>query len=291
MRVLVTGSNGFTGRYLVRELAQAGHEVLGLGESAGCDWQVPLQDAAGLAEAVDAIAPDAVVHLAALAFVGHDNPNAFYEVNLAGTRNLLAALAGARRPPGCVVLASSANVYGNQGREVLSEELCPNPANDYAVSKLAMEYMAATWRETLPIVVTRPFNYTGVGQPEHFVIPRIVAHFRRREPAIELGNLDVWRDFSDVRSVAQVYRALVEMAAPPVGQTLNIASGQCQSLRGILALCRELTGHDPELRTNPDRVRANEVTRLRGDTTRLHACIGDWWQPPLRETLRWMLEA
>ncbi|WP_077530417.1 NAD-dependent epimerase/dehydratase family protein [Vreelandella utahensis] len=289
MRVLVTGSNGFTGGYLVNELTQAGHDVVGLGNGAGNDWQVPLEDREGLAAAVAAIEPDAVVHLAALAFVGHDDPGAFYQVNLMGTRNLLAALTAAPSSPAAVVLASSANVYGNQERECLGEDLCPRPANEYAVSKLAMEHMAATWADTLPVVITRPFNYTGVGQPEHFVIPRIVAHFRRREPVIELGNLDVWRDFSDVRAVAAAYRALVE--TPPVGETLNIASGESHSLHEVLALCREITGHDPQVRSSAGLARRHEVTRLRGDTRRLDACIGNRWQPPLRETLRWMLEA
>ena len=150
-----------------------------------------------------------------------------------------------------------------------------------------MEYMARTWAERLPLTLVRPFNYTGIGQSEDYLLPKIVAHFRRRAPHIELGNLDVERDFSDVRTVANVYRRLLESPAP--GQTLNVCSGRGQSLRGVLELATELTGHRPELRVNPAFVRANEVRRLLGSKAALERHIGPVGGPTLRETLDWML--
>ena len=282
-RVLVTGLRGFTGRHLQPALEQRGWQVLGL--------QADLNDSAALADAVAQSKPHAVIHLAAIAFVGHGDAEAFYRTNLLGTRNLLAALAQQSEPPTRVILASSANIYGNQAAGTLDETTPPQPANDYAVSKLAMEYMARLWAEQLPITIVRPFNYTGAGQSEQFLLPKIVAHYQRRAATMELGNLDVWRDFSDVRAVADAYCALLD-APDAAGATVNICSGQSHSLREVIAMVEQLSGHTLQVQVNPAFVRANEVKTLQGDPTRLRALIGtDWRSPPLQDTLRWMLQA
>ncbi len=291
-RVLITGVQGFTGRYVAAELEQYGWDVWGLG-SQPSDMPhyhcADLADSDALRAVVESVRPDAVVHLAAIAFVGHGDADALYRVNLLGTRHLLAALAQSAKPPQCVLLASSANVYGNATEGVLTETAPPQPANDYAVSKLAMEYMAQLWRDKLPIVVTRPFNYTGVGQSGSFLLPKIVAHFQRRASVIELGNLHVWRDFCDVRAVATAYRRLLEVR--PSGHTVNVCSGRLHSLGEVLAMAQALTGHRMTVEVNPAFVRANEVKTLCGDASLLRRLVGDWDTPSLEDTLRWMLEA
>jgi nucleoside-diphosphate-sugar epimerase len=289
-RVLVTGSQGFTGRYMVEELVGSGYEVIGLGSNAGSEAgyiQVDLTDTEAVNRAVLKVQPDIVIHLAALAFVGHGDANAFYLVNLIGTRNLLEALGGAPKQPEIVLLASSANVYGNQSGGVIDETTPPAPVNDYAVSKIAMEFMARTWMPRLPIVLTRPFNYTGVGQAGNFLLPKIVSHFFNSAEVIELGNLDVWRDFSDVRAVVSAYKALVEQK--PIGETFNVASGKTHSLREVVELCKGITGQRMDVRVNPAFVRANEVKTLCGDVSKLRQCIGQWLTQDLESTLRWML--
>lgn len=291
-RALITGIKGFTGRYVAAELNAHGWDVWGTGthdESGDARYRhVDLADLDGLRRFVTEVRPDVVVHLAAIAFVGHGDADAFYRVNVIGTRNLLAALADSGCAPECVLLASSANVYGNATEGVLDEATPPNPANDYAVSKLAMEWMARLWMERLPIVIARPFNYAGVGQAESFLLPKIVAHYKRRADEIELGNLDVWRDFSDVRAVAHAYRRLLEVR--PVGETVNVCSGRSHSLREALAMAEAISGHSLQVKVNPAFVRANEVRTLSGDPTKLRRLIGEWDSPPLETTLRWMLE-
>jgi len=287
---LITGMNGFTGRYLTDELENNGWTVVGIGRSNSpgdrrC-LRAELSHTVDLEAVIADVAPDAVIHLAGISFVGHGDASEFYRVNLLGTRNLLAALAAQRKRPDCVLLASSANVYGNATIR-LDEQVPPDPANDYAVSKLAMEYMARLWLDRLPIAIVRPFNYTGVGQSESFLLPKIVAHFRRRAEVLELGNLDVRRDFSDVRAVAAAYRRLLEVR--PTGETVNICSGRTHSLQEVLDMARELSGHDLEIRVNAALVRQNEVKELRGDAAKLARLIGHWETPPLRETVRWML--
>ncbi|MNP50187.1 GDP-6-deoxy-D-talose 4-dehydrogenase [compost metagenome] len=143
--------------------------------------------------------------------------------------------------------------------------------------------------DKLPIVIARPFNYTGVGQAVNFLLPKIVSHFQRGERVIELGNIDVERDFSDVRMVAQAYTALLQKA--PVGEVFNVCSGSAHSLQNVLALMAEIAGYEIEARVNPAFVRPNEVKRLQGDDSRLRTAIGEFDRYPLQDTLRWMYEA
>jgi nucleoside-diphosphate-sugar epimerase len=229
------------------------------------------------------------VHLAAIAFVAHRDVDAMYRANIIGTRNLLDALANARRKPDAVLLASSANVYGNAAEGMLDEAVPAAPANDYAVTKIAGEYVASLYARRLPVIVARPFNYTGRGQSKDFLVPKIVAHARDRKAEIELGNLDISRDFSDVRGVVDAYARLIEQPRA-IGGTYNICSGRAHSLREIVDLVQAISGHSIEVRVNPAFVRSDEVRTLWGSPERLRQAIGPVRMPPFEETLRWMLE-
>lgn len=288
-RALITGLAGFTGYYVEQELLAAGYEVHGLvngSPASSLHHSADLCDVGSLRKVIELVKPNVVVHLAGIAFVGHGRADDFYKVNLLGTRNLLEVLAEHPDSLDCILLASSANVYGNRTEGVLTEDALPDPANDYAVSKLGMEYMARLWMSRLPIVIARPFNYTGVGQSENFLIPKIVSHFRRRAPVIELGNLDVWRDFSDVRAVAQAYSGLV--AARPCGEVFNVCSGRAFSLRELVSIMEGLAGYSIELRVNPAFVRANEVRTLMGNHSKLSSHLTQWSPVALEKTLAWM---
>jgi nucleoside-diphosphate-sugar epimerase len=292
-RALITGLRGFTGYYMARELSAAGYHVHGTvlpGEPTGPDiYAVDLLDRASVAAAIEQVRPDVVVHLAAIAFVAHNDADQMYRVNVVGTRNLLEALAAGSHKPSSVLLASSANIYGNADVAVIDESVAPNPANDYAVSKLAMEYMARLWMDKLPITIARPFNYTGVGQTENFLLPKIVSHFRKEARCIELGNLAIARDFSDVRMVARSYRRLLAIA--PEGEAFNICSGQRHSLESLLDMMSEIAGYRIEVHVNPAFVRADEVLTLTGSNAKLAGVIGKIEPTPLLETLRWMYTA
>ena len=291
-RVLVTGSEGFTGRYVCDEFTNAGWEVWGAGLQPKPDnpryLNINLLQPETLELIDERAKPHVVVHLAASAFVAEVDPTAFYNVNLLGTRHLLEALSTATAPPECTILASSANVYGNSTLQVLDETADTRPTNDYAVSKLAMEYLAKTYTTRLGIVMTRPFNYTGVGQEPRYLIPKIVDHFKARASRIELGNTDVARDFSDVRDVARAYRALAE--AQPLGEIFNLCSGEATALETCIRMASEVTGHDIEVRVNPDFVRANEVKTLRGCSAKLDQATGRERRYGIRDTLEWMLQ-
>jgi GDP-6-deoxy-D-talose 4-dehydrogenase len=277
--MLVTGADGFTGVHFVKQAREAGYNVF--------EFNADLTDPSAVNEQVKIAEPNVVVHLAAISFVGHAKANAFYDVNVIGTLNLLDALLKLAKPPTRVLLASSANVYGNCDSSPISETQTPAPLNHYAMSKLAMEHLAMTYADRLPLFFVRPFNYTGPGQVESFVIPKMVSHFKRRDTTIELGNLTVEREYNDVRLVTAAYVKLLDKAV--IGQIYNICSSQTYTLHQVIATLTELTGHQINIAVNPAFVRANELHRLCGDATKLNATIGAQNSIALKDTLQWML--
>lgn len=295
-RVLVTGAAGFTGRHLCALLEARGHTVIRLVERpSGASGEVvaDLADRATVAAAVRAAAPDAVVHLAAIAFPAHADADAIYRVNVGGTLALLEALAAGGFARDGVLLPSTATVYAGNAPEAatgLGEDSPVAPASHYAVSKLAMEHMARIFARALPIVLVRPFNYTGPGQREPYLVPKIVRHFAQRAQVIELGNTHVERDFLDVRTVVDAYVRLLATAAAR-GGTFNLCSGSGQTVSGLVERLEALTGHRIEVRVNPQFVRAGEPQRIVGSNARLVAAIGPLAGVPLDTTLRDMLAA
>lgn len=283
MKILVTGAEGFTGRLFAERAIAAGHTVIAL--------QSDLTQREATQEEVLRIAPDGVVHLAAISFVAHAHDEAFYAVNVVGTTNLLHALSQLPVRPFRVLLASSANIYGNAASSPIAESQAPAPVNHYGMSKLAMEFMASTYRDRLKIVITRPFNYTGPGQDPGFLIPKLAMHFAARAPSIALGNLDVEREFNDVQMVCDAYLLLLTHGEP--SEAYNICSGKPYALRQIIETFVRMTSHTPRIEVNPAFVRANEVHRLCGDPGKLHALLSRHGhtlsEPKLEETLARML--
>ncbi|WOD18670.1 GDP-mannose 4,6-dehydratase [Paraburkholderia kirstenboschensis] len=294
VRTLVTGASGFTGRYLVDNLLSRGHTVIET--FAGRDeretptrLRLDITSPENCRRVIETARPDYIVHLAAISFVGHDDPLDFYRVNVIGTLNLLEACAATGHTPRKVLIASSANVYGNVTSDAIDESFPLTPVNHYAASKAAMETMVHTWFDRLPILIVRPFNYTGRGQASNFLVPKIVEHFARREPSIELGNIDVARDFSDVRYVASAYEALLDSKA--AGETVNVCTGTPFTLRDILSAASDLTGHELEIQVNPAFVRHNDVKMLAGSPAKLRSLVPGVEAIPFMGTLRWMLAA
>jgi nucleoside-diphosphate-sugar epimerase len=295
-RALITGIAGFTGRYMAARLRADGYRIHGTVQGAAdldattspADeiHAVDLREPHAVADAIDAIRPDVVVHLAGIANVAHDDIANIWLVNVVGTRNLLAALTKLDTPPRAVLLASSANVYGNATEGVIDENVPPQPTNDYAASKLAMEFAARTFSASLPLVFVRPFNYTGVGQSTDFLLPKIVEHYAQRAKTISLGNTDVSRDFSDVRFVVDAYARLIEAA--PNGDTFNVCSGVGHTLGDVLDTLARIAGYTIDVRVDPRFVRANEVRTLTGSNAKLRSAIGEINPIPLEDTLRWM---
>lgn len=297
-RVLITGITGFTGRYVARQFIELGCEVYGFShannramEGVKKIYAVSLANYNDLKQAIDSIKPHYVIHLAAISFVAHANISELYETNVIGTRNLLEALKTASFLPESVIVASSANVYGNNnsGRP-LDESTILAPVNDYAVTKVSGEYISSLYSDIFSITVVRPFNYTGLLQNTNFLVPKIIQAAKAKQNIIELGNLDVARDFSDVRDVARFYSELVQSADINQSKTINICSGDSYTLEQILEYAQQAANHRfDEILVNPLFVRTNEIKLLVGDCSLLNNTVSNRNRYTLEQTIEWMV--
>jgi GDP-6-deoxy-D-talose 4-dehydrogenase len=290
--VVITGVSGFTGRYVRAALERRGYAVLGIANTkpqSSQDVAIDLADYAAVQDYFASTDVDCVVHLAGASFVAHDNPTDFYRSNVLGSAHLLEAIARSRQPIEKVVLASSANVYGRPVELPVTEGAATAPLSHYAVSKVAMELMAKLWFERLPILVVRPFNYTGVGQSPRFVLAKLAQHFRERRPELELGDTAVIREFMDVRDVAEIYAGLVENNVH--SDVVNLCSGLGHQLSDVIKLLSQTSGHNPVLKRAEAMLRGNEIPALVGSPAKLRSVLGTLEFRPFEETLAWMMQA
>lgn len=288
MRALVTGSDGFVGRWLCPHLDAAGDEVIAV-----TAHDADITDAAATAKLIADAAPEAIYHLAGLANVAESwaAPTLTYAVNATGTLHLLEA---ARLLPSLptVLLVSSAEVYGivTPDQLPITEDAPLRPVTPYAASKVAAEFagLQSYLGFGVPVIRVRPFNHVGPHQMSSFVVAdlarRIVAAERDGERTLRVGNLTPRRDFTDVRDVVRAYRLLVERGT--AGEVYNVCSGQAVEIGALAQRLLELAGADLELVTDADLVRPVDVPVLLGENARLRTATD--WSPeiPLDTTLK-----
>ena len=260
---MVTGASGFTGQHLCALATKSGYDVVSL--------KSDLMDRSSLLEEFIQVKPDFIVHLAAISFVGSQDKSSFYSVNVVGTTNLLDAILELPKTPHKVLLASSANVYGNCEISPISENTQPSPVNHYAAGKLTMEQMSLNYTNKIPIIITRPFNYTGLGQHVNFVIPKLVNHFLEKKPSISLGNIYVEREFNDVQMVCDLYLKLLKLGS--ANEIYNVCTGITYSVENIIDLLTKLTGHSIKVELAPEFIRKYEVQRLCGNPTKIRELL------------------
>lgn len=288
MIVFITGIDGFTGKHLEVFLRNQGYTVYGSVQDKSehpnhlkCD----IRKRDEVNSAIVKVKPEYVFHLAAISFVGELDKSMMYSVNVLGTQNILEAcleLSTLKK----IIIASSATVYGNQGSSVLEESMCPKPVEHYGISKLAMECMARTYFDRLNILIVRPFNYTGREHSNNFVIPKIVTHFMEKKESIELGNLDVSREFNDVRTVVELYEKLMNSSVK--SDVVNVCTGNGVKLLTVIESLEELSKFKIDIRINPKFIRKNEIPILIGSTVKLKSIIDFENKYTIDDTLKWM---
>lgn len=282
-RILVTGAGGFVGRHLVPRLRTAFPAAeLTLCGAAGEAFDIA--DRAAVFDLVRRVRPEAVVHLAAVSAIAEArrDPERAWRVNVLGTLALGEALRETV-PQGVMVFASSSEVYGATFKSgaALDEGAILAPMNTYAATKAAADLaLGAMAADGLRVVRVRPFNHTGAGQGEGFVVPAFAAQIARAGAGgrIAVGNLEAARDFLDVADVCAAYVACIARDgdwAP--GAVFNIASGAPRRIGDVLADLVRIAGADVTVEVDPGRMRASEIPVARGDAGRARAVLG--WAP------------
>lgn len=297
-RLLITGADGFVGRWLTRAAIAEGWSVTaatGPGGHAPETWLDATEVSQVTAVSADLTAPeelarvvagpvDAVVHLAALSSgaAARRDPAGAMQVNATATGNLITAIAAAGHRPR-FLLVSTGEVYGAGHAEPISEHAAIRPISPYAESKVAAEAVALERgaAAAIDVVIARAFPHTGPGQSTDFVLPAFADRLRAAKQngarEIAVGNLDVVRDFLDVRDVARAY--LLLLASDTSDRAYNVASGSGQHLQACVVRLAELLGVDVTPVVDPALVRPADIPVLIGDPSRLVAATG--WTPAL----------
>ncbi len=281
MKAVVTGASGFVGSALTRLLANSGDEVVALSRRTGGP---DLTDRDAVRRTFDSLDVDVVFHLAAQSHVptSWDDPIGTLRTNVEGTQNVLDAASEGDSPPR-VIVVTSAEVYGAVApNELPIDETAPlRPNNPYAASKVAADAVAqqAALGRGQDVIRVRAFNHIGPGQSPKFVCPGLALRIAEAERSgvteIDVGNIEVRRDFTDVRDVVAAYRLLAESGRS--GETYNVCSGVDRSIGELANGLLALSTHDIHLVTNPDLLRPVDTPVVRGNNAKLVDHTG--WAP------------
>ncbi len=296
-KVLVTGSNGFVGQHLVRELAENSITVVGVGGAQGTKEKSPhvesyleldLTDPEQAAR-IDFQGLDGVIHLAGLAAIGpsFDDPMLYFNVNVGIEVNLFETALAQKVSPRFLIV-SSGSLYDSKAPLPLTEESPVEPSSPYAVSKIGQEQMAHYYHgRGFESLVVRPFNHIGPGQGPGFLVPdlamQIVAAEKGGPQEVLVGNLGAQRDYTDVRDIVRAYRLLLDKGR--AGEVYNICSGQALSGHDILKGLLASADCQPEIKQDPSRMRPADNPLVYGSRQKLTDDTG--WQPsiPIETTL------
>lgn len=286
-RVLLLGARGFVGSHFRVHAEEADYEVVGASRRQGqVELTADLLNPRSLERAIHDASPDLVVNLAGEASAAESwrAPRRALEVNAVGVLNLLEA-ASRQAPEARVLCVSSGDAYGLVADDLLpvDEDAQLQPASPYGASKAAMEVICGHYaRRGLRIAIARAFNHTGPGQSDRFALSNFAKQIAAAEGdgstelRLRVGDLDLARDFTDVRDTVRAYLMMLEAK---VERTLNVCSGRAVVLRDLVAMLSAATSVAVEPAVDEQRLRPQEAGTLVGSNARLTRETG--WKPEI----------
>ncbi len=302
-RIIITGAGGFVGSHLVKMLRRQlpAESVIPTSKTSftGPDGTIyaslDVTDEQSVEKCLKESQPTHLIHLAGISSVGSvrvDLKDA-WKTNVLATVSLADAIL--KHSPSCVLIfAGSGEAYGASAKltSALDEYALLSPANDYAATKAAADLaLGALACRGLKTIRFRPFNHTGPGQSNQFVIPAFAEQIARIEakfqaPIIRVGNLEAERDFLDVRDVAEAYISAVNRSDRlPNGVVINVASGIPRRIGDLLNVLLSFSQNGIVVEPDLARQRANEIPRIVGNARLAQELLG--WTPKreIRDTL------
>lgn len=288
-RVLIFGAGGFVGSYLCKEFLNNGYKVSGTDKGEGSAlpsevdfYKTDLMQADEVEKLIGQIQPDIIVNLAAISSVGAswNMPQTTMAINVIGALNIMEAARKSEQKPRILFVGSSEEYVISENP--LDENTQLNANNPYGVSKVTQEQFAKLYREQygLKIYCVRPFNHTGIGQRDTFVLPSFckqVAEIDKsgKDGKIQVGNLKVKRDFSHVKDVVRAYRMIVE--SDNCNQIYNVGSGNAYSLEDMLTYIIGLSNQHIEIEVDQNRIRPTDQPVICCDRSLIGKELG--WEP------------
>lgn len=288
-RVLIFGAGGFVGSYLCKEFLNNGYKVSGTDKGEGSAlpsevdfYRTDLMQANEVEKLIGQIQPDIIVNLAAISSVGAswNMPQTTMAINVIGALNIMEAARKSEQKPRILFVGSSEEYVISENP--LDENTQLNANNPYGISKVTQEQFAKLYREQygLKIYCVRPFNHTGIGQRDSFVLPSFckqVAEIDKngKDGKIQVGNLKVKRDFSHVKDVVRAYRMIVE--SDNCNQIYNVGSGNAYSLEDMLTYIIGLSNQHIEIEVDQNRIRPTDQPVICCDRSLIGKELG--WEP------------
>jgi GDP-4-dehydro-6-deoxy-D-mannose reductase len=290
--ILVTGAGGFVGQHLLPYLQASfpATKIVGTGLTPGMHEVLDITNRDAVEGVISRFQPDFCVHLAGIAAVGtaRADPRRAWDVNLHGTLNLADAISAVA--PHCrLIFISSADCYGTSFKPglPLDETALLAPINLYGATKAAAELaLGAMAGEGLRLLRLRPFNHTGPGQTEDFVIPAFASQIARIEaglapPEIAVGALDPERDFLDIRDVCNAYKMCIEkFDYIPNNLVINIASGRAVKIATLVDTLLGMAKCQILVRQDQSRLRPVDIPRTIGNPSAARLLLE--WEPHLK---------